>query len=231
MVRIDHFRGLAACWAVPAGEATARKGTWEPAPGEALLAALAKKLGADLPIIAEDLGFITEDVRRLRDGFGLPGMRILQFGFDAEESGKGLDPANPFLPHNYSPDCVAYTGTHDNDTLAGWLASASREEIDFVEAYLGYAPRDAARALIREAMKSAAGLAVFPMQDVLGLGSEARMNTPGTIGGNWAWRLSSGALDRPTAAGLRAMAAIYGRPAYTVTEPVGGPGASRHPSL
>jgi len=212
MVRIDHFRGLAACWAVPAGEKTARNGAWKPAPGEALLSALVARLGGQLPIVAEDLGFITEDVSALRSRFGLPGMRILQFGFDAEESGRGLDPANPFLPHNYVPDCVAYSGTHDNDTLSGWLAAASGEERAFVEAYLGYAPADTVRALIREAMKSAAGLTIFPLQDVLGLGSETRMNTPSTIGGNWSWRL-----DRPLvagdelAAGLSAMATLYAR--------------------
>jgi len=212
MVRIDHFRGLVACWAVPAGEKTARNGAWEPAPGAALLAALSSKLGAALPIVAEDLGFITEDVTALRTRFGLPGMRILQFGFDAEESGRGLDPQNPFLPHNYVPDCVAYTGTHDNETLAGWLEGASIEERAFVDAYLGYAPADTVRALLREAMKSAAGLVIFPMQDLLGLGGEARMNTPGTIGGNWAWRLT----DQPAAGDrlaedLANLAWLYGR--------------------
>ncbi|OHD25128.1 MAG: 4-alpha-glucanotransferase [Spirochaetes bacterium GWB1_59_5] len=212
MVRIDHFRGLAACWAVPAGEKTARNGSWEAAPGAALLSALVGKLGAELPIVAEDLGFITEDVTALRIRFGLPGMRILQFGFDAEESGRGLDPRNPFLPHNYAPDCVAYTGTHDNDTLAGWLDSASSDERAFIEAFLGYLPADTVRALLREAMKSAAGLAVFPMQDALGLGSEARMNTPSTIGGNWSWRLAE--MPAPgdrLARELASMAWMYGR--------------------
>lgn len=212
MVRIDHFRGLAACWAVPAGEQTARNGSWEPAPGAALLSALASKLGTELPIVAEDLGFITEDVAALRTRFGLPGMRILQFGFDAEESGRGLDPQNPFLPHNYAPDCVAYTGTHDNDTLAGWLESATTEELAFVDAYLGYMPADTVRALLREAMKSAAGLAIFPMQDLLGLGSEARMNTPGTIGGNWSWRLTDYPVAGDRLAGeLANLAWLYGR--------------------
>ncbi len=215
MVRIDHFRGLAACWAVPAGEKTARNGAWEPAPGAALLSALARKLGTELPIVAEDLGFITEDVTALRTRFGLPGMRILQFGFDAEESGRGLDPQNPFLPHNYVPDCVAYTGTHDNDTVAGWLQSASSEERAFVEAYLGYAPADTVRALLREAMKSAAGLAVFPMQDALGLGTDARMNTPSTIGGNWSWRLTHAPVaGDDLSRTLAAMAWTYGRSAH-----------------
>ncbi len=210
-VRIDHFRGLAACWSVPAGNSSARYGVWKPAPGEELLSTLERRLGGDLPIVAEDLGFITEDVRRLRDDFGLPGMRILQFGFDARESGRGLDPANPFLPHNYIHDCVAYTGTHDNDTLAGWLAQASAAEKTFLGEYLGYEPADPARALVREAMKSAAGLVIVPAQDVLGLGTEARMNEPGTIGANWTWRLEASALTREHAAWMRGMAAIYAR--------------------
>jgi 4-alpha-glucanotransferase len=213
LVRIDHFRGLAACWAVPAGEETARNGAWQAAPGSALLEALEARFGPDLPIVAEDLGFITPDVAELRDRFKLPGMRILQFGFDAEESGRGLDPANPFLPHNYVPDCVVYTGTHDNDTLAGWLAQASPTELDFLGRYLSYEPGDtprAVRALVREAMKSAAGLCVVPMQDAMGLGSVARMNTPSTIGGNWSWRLEAEP-DEELAAELASMAAIYGR--------------------
>ncbi len=231
LLRIDHFRGLAACWAVPAGEKTARKGSWDRAPGTALLSALQASLGGTLPIIAEDLGFITDDVRELRDTFGLPGMRILQFGFDAKESGKGLDPANPFLPHNYVPDCVAYPGTHDNDTLAGWLAAASGQELKFVLDYLGYAPaklsevshgevdlREALlrEALLREAMKSAAGLCITPMQDLLGLGSEARMNIPSTVGGNWTWRLDPEVLSakgkaQKVADTLLSMTTIYNR--------------------
>lgn len=211
LVRIDHFRGLSACWSVPAGQKTARQGKWRPAPGAALLSTLEKRLGHSLPIVAEDLGFITDEVRELRERFGLPGMRILQFGFDSEESGKGLDPANPFLPHNYSHDCVAYTGTHDNDTLAGWLENANEEERAFIREYLGWAPPDAAGALVREALKSAAGLVVVPAQDILGLGSEARMNVPGTVGGNWSWRLLPGQLDEAAAARMRTMVRIYGR--------------------
>ncbi|HUW71382.1 MAG TPA: 4-alpha-glucanotransferase [bacterium] len=211
LVRIDHFRGLCANWAVPAGEATARHGHWKPAPGEELLSALAAALGQELPIVAEDLGFITADVSELRERFGLPGMRILQFGFDSRESGKGLDPANPFLPHNYTPDCVAYTGTHDNDTLAGWLSQARREELDFILEYLGYTPGNMVWALIREAMKSAAGMVILPMQDVLGLGSDARMNQPGTSGGNWAWRADPASFDPELARRLRSLSSLYGR--------------------
>lgn len=211
MVRIDHFRGLCANWAIPAGSATARHGQWKEAPGEELLSTLAARLGEGLPIVAEDLGFITADVVALRERFGLPGMRILQFGFDSRESGNGLDPANPFLPHNYTPDCVAYTGTHDNDTLAGWLSRASDEELDFVRQYLGYAPDNLVWALIREAMKSAAGIVILPMQDVLELGSQARMNRPGTTSGNWAWRALRDDFDPELAQRLRSLSATYGR--------------------
>ncbi|TFG83920.1 MAG: 4-alpha-glucanotransferase [Spirochaetales bacterium] len=210
-VRIDHFRGLDAYWAVPAGEDTARKGTWSKAPGHELLSALQDRLGGDVPIIAEDLGFITEDVQALRDDFSLPGMRVLQFAFDAKESGTDLNPNNPFLPHNYVPKTVVYTGTHDNDTLAGWLASATPIEIGFIDDYLGSHQDDRVRALIREALKSVAALAVFPAQDILGLGKEARMNTPSTLGGNWQWRLTEGQLTPELASEIRAMACLYGR--------------------
>jgi 4-alpha-glucanotransferase len=211
IVRIDHFRGLEAFWAVPAGEKTAVNGSWKKAPGRALLGALKAALGGDIPIIAEDLGFITNEVRALRDEFQLPGMRILQFGFDASESGKGLDPHNPFLPHNYTAASVAYTGTHDNDTMAGWLAKASAEEHRFMEAYLGQLPDNPVRALIREALKSVAAFAVVPMQDILGLGSEARMNEPGTIGGNWAWRIHAEAASQSIARDLKQLAVMYAR--------------------
>ena len=211
ILRIDHFRGLEAFWAVPAGEKTAINGNWRKAPGRDLLNALKAALGGDIPVIAEDLGFITEEVRALRDEFQLPGMRILQFGFDAKESGKGLDPHNPFLPHNYSSSSVAYTGTHDNDTMAGWLAQASPEERRFIEDYLGRVPDNPVKALIRELQRSVAAFVVVPMQDILGLGSEARMNEPGTIGGNWAWRMQSKVASPSLAGELRQLAAIYAR--------------------
>jgi 4-alpha-glucanotransferase len=211
IVRVDHFRGFEAFWAVPSGEKTARRGRWRKAPGEALFKALKAELGAEMPIIAEDLGYITEEVRRLRDGFGLPGMRILQFAFDSSESGTAFDPENGFLPHNYAPRCVAYTGTHDNDTLAGWIAHARPEERDYVDSYLGYAAPDRAAALSRELLKSVAAWAILPMQDILGLGSEARMNRPSTLGGNWAWRLREGELSKGDAALLRDLSRLYGR--------------------
>jgi 4-alpha-glucanotransferase len=211
VLRIDHFRGFESCWAVPAGEKTARLGTWKKSPGMELFAAVKAALGEDLPIIAEDLGFITKQVKELRDGLGLPGMKILQFAFDAAESGRAFDPKNGFLPHNYSERSVAYTGTHDNDTLVGWVAKAKPIERDYVERYLGYAPPEPARALVRELMKSTAAWAIVPLQDILGLGSEARMNRPSTLGGNWAWRLSVGAFTPELARELAELTRLYGR--------------------
>jgi len=210
-VRIDHFRGFEASWAVPAGETTARAGEWRKAAGAELFAALERALGPELPIVAEDLGFITDEVRELRDRLGLPGMRVLQFAFDAGESGVPFDPRNAFLPHTYVERSVVYTGTHDNDTLAGWLSQASREERGYLERYLGYRPADPVRALIREAWKSVAAWAVAPMQDILGLGAEARMNTPSTLGGNWTWRMAEGAFTPALAAELRELSRLYGR--------------------
>ncbi len=211
VVRVDHFRGFEAYWAVPAGERTARRGVWRKASGVELFAAVRAALGDEVPIIAEDLGFITQEVKDLRDSLGLPGMRILQFAFDSSESGAAFDPKNSFLPHNYAERCVAYTGTHDNDTLAGWVARAKAEERAYVESYLGYAPADTARALLRELMKSVAAWAIVPLQDLLGLGSAARMNTPSTLGGNWSWRLPEGGFTRELASGLAEMSRLYGR--------------------
>ncbi len=210
-LRVDHFRGFEAYWAVPAGMDTARSGVWRKAPGQELFAATKAALGAEIPIIAEDLGFITEEVKNLRDGLGLPGMRILQFAFDASESGTAFDPKNSFLPHNYTEHCVAYTGTHDNDTLAGWISRASAAERDYIERYLGYSPSDSARALMRELMKSTAAWAIFPLQDILGLGSEARMNRPSTLGGNWTWRMAEGSFTPELARDLAEMSRLYGR--------------------
>ena len=210
-LRVDHFRGFEAYWAVPAGRDTARSGVWRKAPGRELFAATKAALGEEIPIIAEDLGYITEEVRNLRDGLGLPGMRILQFAFDASESGTAFDPKNSFLPHNYNEHCVAYTGTHDNDTLAGWISRASASERDYVERYLGYSPSDSVRALVRELMKSTAAWAIFPLQDILGLGSEARMNRPSTLGGNWTWRMAEGSFTPELARDLAEMSRLYGR--------------------
>jgi len=183
-IRIDHFRGLEASWAIPAARATAQFGRWLRSPGRELLLALRRDLKR-LPFIAEDLGLITPAVAALRDEFHLPGMRILQFGF-----GSGAD--DPFLQHTYPRNCVAYTGTHDNDTTAGWYASLDSRQQRRVEAYLGCGATDIAWDFIRLAWSSVADLAIAPAQDLLSLGSEARMNLPGRSTGNWKWRL-----DRP----------------------------------
>ena len=179
--RIDHFRGFAGYYEIPASCPTAREGTWRTGPGKPLFDAIAKALGP-LPIVAEDLGFITQDVYDLRDGCGFPGMRILQFGF-------GDDAGNEFLPHNYVANTIAYTGTHDNDTARGWWDNASPHERAYVGSYLASGGDDIHWAMIRACCNSVANVAVFQLQDVLGLGSAHRMNTPGTVGDqNWSWR-------------------------------------------
>jgi len=208
-VRVDHFRGFAACWEVAAGEPTAVHGRWVPAPGRRLFAAVQRSLG-DVPLIAEDLGVITPDVTAMREEFGFPGMAILQFAFDAREAG-GFDEQNRFLPHNHRERTVVYTGTHDNDTTAGWWAERTAAERDAVAAYLGGEPADVPSAFIRLAMASVARWAVVPMQDVLGLGSEARMNRPASGSGNWRWRADGEAFSHARAAKLRGLAAPYGR--------------------
>lgn len=209
-LRIDHFRGFEAYWSVPYGNKTAENGKWEKAPGHFLFKKLSEKLGS-LPILAEDLGFITEEVRDLRDSFKLPGMKIIQFAFDSEESGEGLNSTNDFLPHMYAPRSVVYTGTHDNDTLAGWLSKAKEEELSFIRSYLGYHPDNYIKALIRLALSSVSRFAVIPMQDILELGSEARMNIPSTLGNNWKWRASPDAFSRTRAKELKNMSSMYGR--------------------
>jgi 4-alpha-glucanotransferase len=201
MFRIDHFRGFDAYWAVPAENSTAENGTWEAGPGADFFESLKADLG-ELPVLAEDLGFLTEGVKKLRDGQGFPGMKVCQFGFEAIKDGI-LDARHLFLPHNYSYPWAAYTGTHDNDTTAGWYSALAAADRQTVAAYLNCGPAGPARstvpvepadiawAMIRAVMASHAEYAVFPLQDLLGLGTEARMNTPATCGGtNWTWRLS-----------------------------------------
>ncbi|MCA1979621.1 MAG: 4-alpha-glucanotransferase [Thiobacillus sp.] len=181
LVRIDHFRGLAAAWAIPASEPTAVHGEWRPAPGEALLAAIFDDLGR-LPLVAEDLGIITPDVVALKEKFRLPGMAVLQFAFDDHAD-------NPHKPENVTPATVYYTGTHDNDTTAGWWESLSGEARENVMRQLALAdPASLPDAMIDVVLQSRAALAMLPMQDVLSLGSAARMNVPGTDSGNWTWR-------------------------------------------
>ncbi len=182
LVRIDHFRGFAGYWATPAGAPNAIGGAWLPGPGEKLFAAFQQAFG-ELPIIAEDLGLITPDVVELRDKFNLPGMRILQFAFGENDS-------NYFLPHHYITNTVAYTGTHDNDTSLGWWNSATEHEKQFALSYLGSDGKEMNWDMINALSGSAANTVIFPLQDVMGLNSEHRMNLPGTAWGNWEWRFS-----------------------------------------
>ena len=196
VVRLDHFRGFAAAWHVPAGAATAQTGQWVPGPGAGLFSAVQTELGT-LPFISEDLGLITADVCALRDQFQLPGTRILQFAFDGNAD-------NPYLPHNYVPNTVVYTGTHDNATTRGWFETLPEDQRRNVWNYLkrpGGKSEEVAWELIRLAWASAAGLAIAPLQDLLNLGAEARMNLPGSTEGNWRWRctdetLSDSLVDR-----------------------------------
>ena len=193
LTRVDHFRGFVSYWAVPKGNKTARHGTWRRGPGAALFHAVQAELG-ELNVVAEDLGVITEPVVRLRRELGFPGMVVLQFGI-------GGDPTSPHLPANHERQAVAYTGTHDNDTSRGWwdsLSDADRE-------WSGLDPSDPAWSLLTAAWHSRAALAIAPLQDVLGLGHEARMNLPGTEQGNWTWRYEANALTAEHAARLRAL--------------------------
>jgi 4-alpha-glucanotransferase len=214
IVRIDHFRGFAACWEVPAEHKTAEHGEWVPAPGRELFRALRAELG-DPPIIAEDLGTITPDVHELRDELGLPGMRVLQFAFGGTSD-------NTHLPHNYIHNTVVYTGTHDNDTVVGWYkagvgegstleADHIKHERDYCRRYLNTDAAEINWDFIRAALQTVAELAIIPLQDVLGLGSEARMNIPASEQGNWGWRYWEGALSGESAARLKDMCATYGR--------------------
>ena len=202
MVRLDHFRGFAACWEIPADETTAQNGQWVHTPGRELFSALRDTFGS-LPIIAEDLGVITPDVIDLRKEFGFPGMRVLQFAFNGEED-------NVNLPDNYERDVVAYTGTHDNDTTVGWFNQLSEMETtdagktrDFCLNYLQSDGREINWDFIRAVLASVAGTTIIPLQDVLGLGSEGRMNTPNTTNGNWSWRFADGSLTAEHAARLK----------------------------
>ncbi len=183
MLRIDHFRALEAFWAIPGESEDGIIGEWRPAPGEAMLQTLQDELG-DLPLIAEDLGIITDEVTKLREDFKLPGMKILQFAFDGNSD-------NPYLPDSFGEDAVVYTGTHDNDTTMGWFEASDENTRNNVMRVLDANPEDMPWALIEAALKSAAKLAVIPMQDLLVLGSEAKFNTPGTLDNNWSWRLSA----------------------------------------
>ena len=222
VVRLDHFRGFAGYYEIPFGQKTAERGRWVKAPGKDFFTTISSALGGGLsseqserietrcrsvedtlPIIAEDLGVITPDVVELRDSFNLPGMKILQFGFT------GAD--NPFLPHHYRTNCVAYTGTHDNDTACGWFDSASEHEGAFALRYLNTDGQDFAWDLIRSVWSSVAVYAITPMQDALSLGTEARMNFPSKLGGNWEWRMRQEDMSNELAGRLHDLNKLYSR--------------------
>ena len=213
-IRLDHFRGFAACWEIPAGDTTAENGQWVPTPGREIFDALIGALG-ELPIIAEDLGVITPDVEALRDDYGFPGMRILQFAFSS-------DTKNHDLPHNYIHNTVVYTGTHDNDTTVGWFNSKAgtgsvrnaaqiEKERIFCLKYLPSNGQEIHWDFIRKVFASVADVALIPMQDLLGLGSEARMNLPASSAGNWSWRFRKEDLKPELAERLKELSAVYGR--------------------
>lgn len=204
-LRIDHFRGLESYWAVPYGEETAMNGKWVPGPGAVLFHAIERKLGKNLPIIAEDLGIITPEVETLRDQLGFPGMKVLQFAFDSEEE-------STFLPHQFTNvNCVCYTGTHDNNTTKGWYASASEYSRDKVRCYMNTDGYNIHWDFLRTCLGTIATYAIFPLQDVLGIGEEGRINTPGVGTNNWAWRYKEHALSEGLAEGLAKITRIYGR--------------------
>jgi 4-alpha-glucanotransferase len=210
VVRIDHFRGFEAYWEVPATEETAANGRWVQGPGQAFFDAVSADLGP-LPVVVEDLGLITRSVDDLREALRFPGMKVLQFAF-------GDDAANPYLPHNYDWNCVVYSGTHDNDTTEGWFASLPEGQRTHIVRYVGDGVEPISRAIMRLALGSVARTAIVPLQDVLGLGSDARMNVPGWGTGNWGWRATSEQIDVKHAAWLRSMTELYGRAAQVGTE-------------
>jgi len=203
IIRLDHFRGFEANWEVPFGNTTAEIGRWVKGPGHDFFKTIKAQLG-DLPIIAEDLGVITVGVVDIRDTYNLPGMKILQFAF-------ADDPDDAFLPHNYPVNCFAYTGTHDNNTTLGWYQSASGREKDFCRRYLAVSGEDISWSMIRSLWQSVASKVVAPMQDILSLGGQARMNLPGTASGNWSWRFLPGDLNSFIKSRLYETNYIFGR--------------------
>ena len=207
IVRIDHFRGFEAYWKIPGGEKTAQKGKWVKAPGEKLFHSLKKHLG-ELPILAEDLGVITPPVEALRDQFGFPGMKVLQFAFGTKMETK-------FLPHNFVPNCLVYTGTHDNDTTRAYFEKEKEKDGDIFEhaqKYLNFYGDDILSELIRVAYASVAAIVIIPMQDILNLGGEARMNFPSTTGGNWTWRFTWDQIDKDLSKHYYGLSQLYERP-------------------
>lgn len=204
ILRIDHFRAFESYWAIPYGSETAVNGKWKKGPNRELFDKVREQLG-DLPIIAEDLGILNDEVHKLRNDLGFPGMKILQFAF-------GDTPKNEYLPHNYiDSNCIVYTGTHDNDTTLGWYNSMDMKTKDYFRRYLNISGEDAAWDMIRLAFMSSANTAIIPMQDLLNLGTEARMNTPGVSDGNWQFRYSEDMLTNEVAEGLAYLTKLYNR--------------------
>lgn len=204
VVRIDHFRGFDSYYAIPAKDDTAKNGEWREGPGMDLFTTLEKKLGK-LNIIVEDLGFLTPSVLKLVEDSGFPGMKVVQFAFDSRE---GSD----YLPHTYKSHCVVYTGTHDNDTIMGWMKTAPKASIKFAKEYLNLTKEEGYNwGMMRGAWASVGDMAIVPMQDIIGLGSEARMNTPSTLGGNWEWRAKADEIDNKLAKRLYKYMEMYGR--------------------
>ena len=206
VIRIDHFRGFDAYYAIPYGDATAEFGEWEEGPGMDLFRTVKRRLG-EIKIIAEDLGFLTDSVLQMVEESGYPGMKVLEFAFDSRE------PSN-YLPHNYSKNCVVYTGTHDNETLAGWYQNLNKRDKKFALKYMGrkgLKKKEAVWEIIRLAHASTADTCIVPIQDYLGLGNEARINEPSTLGKNWIWRLKKGEVSEELAQRMREMTELYGR--------------------
>lgn len=212
VLRIDHFRGLDEYFSIPAGAKTGLEGHWEPGPNMDLFIRMEQRIGKR-DLIAEDLGFMTDSVKKLVKDSGFPNMKVLQFAFDLNDFAK----TNDYLPHNYPENCVAYTGTHDNDTSVGWFESLSKEEQEIVSKYIGrdVKAKDAGWEMIRLVFQSHAKIAIVPMQDYLGLDSKARMNLPATTEGNWGWRMTKGANTKALAQKVADMTDTYGRVNWT----------------
>lgn len=203
-IRIDHFRGFESFWKIPVGDGTARNGVWAQGPGMKLFSAVKAELG-ELPIIAEDLGYMTKEVYEFREETGFPGMKILQFAFNPAAN-------SDYLPHNITENSIVYTGTHDNDTILGWLDAAPEEEIEFAKSYLNLTAEEGyGWGVIRGAMTSVARIAIFQMQDLLEIDNSGRMNSPGTLGGNWIWRMNSGAIGRALIERIKTLTGVSGR--------------------
>ena len=204
VVRMDHFRGFEAYWSVPYGDATARNGVWIKGPGMDFIAAVRQRL-PELELIAEDLGFLTQEVLDLRDGAGLPGMKILEFAFDSREPSE-------YLPHTYTSNTVCYTGTHDNMTMRQWFETATEDAVEYATEYMNLRPEEGlVWGVIRTAFASVSDLCVVQMQDYLNLGGEARMNFPGVASGNWTWRMARNSATGELAEKIRKLAVLYGR--------------------